>query len=207
MSACDKVFSITELAEAIFLELSISELLCSVQRTCRHWKGVVDQSMRLQQALYFKPISSPSKRRLADHSPERCATCERDARPDTVVEHPLLTKIGTGGTSLARLFEPNLDAVLRPEASWRKCLATQPPVAEVCTYTNDEIVGYRRIGNGAGVQLGLLMPDEHSIRSLHASHIYAWVRWRKFSLSHGYYQLKKQIQAEEKTELRRLGLG
>ena len=56
MSACERVFRITELAEAIFLELSISTILCCVQRTCRDWHAIVDQSARLRQALFFAPI-------------------------------------------------------------------------------------------------------------------------------------------------------
>lgn len=201
MSACDTVFHITELAEAIFLELSISTLLCNVQRTCRHWKAVVDESTRLQQALFFKSISWYPEDRSKQYSPNVA-----DRTYHAAVEHPLLTKIGSGGRTLARAFELNLDAVLRPEASWRRCLVTQPLVTQVCAYTSDEVIGVREIVNDSGIRLGELMWDEYTIRSLHASHIYAWVQWRKSSFSFGYYQLLEQIQ-ERNAALRRLGLA
>ena len=211
MSACEKVFQVTELAEAIFLELSISILLCRVQRTCRGWRAIVASSARLQQALFFTPIARvPLKlgeRPTHLYESYESEEDEPNTHLQTVVEHPLLTKIGSSGTSLALLFKPKVDAVLRPEASWRRCLVTQPPVTEICTYTNDETVGYRRIEDVKGVRLGDLMPDERAIRSLHASHIYAWVTWRKFSLCFGYFELNGQIQDEARTELRRLGLG
>ena len=195
MSAGEKVFSITELAEAIFLELSITDLLCRVQKTCRRWKAVIDDSTPLQQALFLKPISHTLASSTLDFytAPAR----HRDSAPAAIVEHPLLTRIGSGGTSLARLFSSNPDAVSCPEASWRKSFITQPPVADLRIYVTNEVEADRTIQNPSGILLGELIPDDRAVRTLHASHVYSWVKWRKFWLGCGFYQLKQEVRAVE----------
>jgi hypothetical protein len=44
-----------ELLEQILLNFPMLDLLHS-QRFCKHWKGIIDSSPILQQALYFRPI-------------------------------------------------------------------------------------------------------------------------------------------------------
>lgn len=189
--ACHRVFNINELAEAIFLHLSLSDLLCIVQPICRNWKNIIDTSINLQQAL-FRTSTCP-KARLIDHRLEYAAVQAGLSYEQTVVEHPLLTKIGSGGTSLACSFGTNSEVVLCGDASWRHCLATQPPVRDICIYDSRDPLGCKTVTSDYGVLLGQLMPNEDAMRTLHASHIYAWVQWKKCSFQDGYYELKAQL--------------
>lgn len=50
------VFGIFELAELIFLECKIQDLLVHCQRVCRQWRNIITSSHRLQQALFFEPL-------------------------------------------------------------------------------------------------------------------------------------------------------
>ncbi|KAH8424376.1 uncharacterized protein LDX57_002127 [Aspergillus melleus] len=57
--AADTALSIPELLEAISLHLDMSTVLLSAQRVNKHWLATINDSIRLQQLLYFKPIPSP----------------------------------------------------------------------------------------------------------------------------------------------------
>jgi hypothetical protein len=52
--AAQQVFDITELLEAILLELPIKDLLFA-QKICRRFKAVIEDSTSLQKALFFQP--------------------------------------------------------------------------------------------------------------------------------------------------------
>ncbi|PLB53484.1 hypothetical protein P170DRAFT_435112 [Aspergillus steynii IBT 23096] len=60
-TAAETALSTPELLEAILLELDMATLLVSAQRVDRYWFGLISASIRLQQALYFKPVPSYSK--------------------------------------------------------------------------------------------------------------------------------------------------
>jgi hypothetical protein len=55
--AMEAVFATTELHEAILLCLDMQTLLISALRVNRKWNRVIQQSPRLQRALYFQPIA------------------------------------------------------------------------------------------------------------------------------------------------------
>lgn len=102
-SACARTFNVPELAEEILLHLPPENLLCRVQRVCRQWRRVVEESELIQQYLFFRPISY---------------TCELWDIP--AFENPwhyLLFDIDR-----SRQFHRY------PEASWKGMLLTQPPI-------------------------------------------------------------------------------
>lgn len=47
-----------KLVETVFLRLSMRDILVNVQRVCKRFHSVVGNSDRLQQALFFKPVTS-----------------------------------------------------------------------------------------------------------------------------------------------------
>ena len=51
-----QVFATTELLEGILLDLPMKDLLF-VQGECTGWKAVIDASPKLQQALFFPPVT------------------------------------------------------------------------------------------------------------------------------------------------------
>ncbi|KAK3629327.1 hypothetical protein LTR56_018102 [Elasticomyces elasticus] len=82
-NAALKVFGTVELAEIIFLGLSMRDVLTSTQRVCREWKSIIEGSKPIQQALFQTPVSN-----------ERVAYRDRHARrkqfaPD-ILNHPVL---------------------------------------------------------------------------------------------------------------------
>lgn len=56
-SATTQTFAIFELAEAIFLELPVRDLVVH-QRTCKQWQAVLAESSKLQEAIFFKGLSA-----------------------------------------------------------------------------------------------------------------------------------------------------
>jgi hypothetical protein len=60
MAAATQVFDTTELLEIILYELPTKDLLFA-QRISKQTKAVIDNSTKLQQALFFKPVPADSK--------------------------------------------------------------------------------------------------------------------------------------------------
>ena len=55
--ASEKVSAIGELLEAILLQIPVKDLLLN-QRVCKQWHSTIKNSTRLQQALFFKPLTA-----------------------------------------------------------------------------------------------------------------------------------------------------
>ena len=129
MSPCERVFSIAEVVENIFLELCCRDLLCNVQRICKSWKAIVDDSTPLQEALFNKPIQGPQL--LWFGKKGEWLTYAEETKHYRIAEHPLITMAGEymlGFETDNFKYHPRLTAIRRPEASWRNCLVTQPPI-------------------------------------------------------------------------------
>ena len=132
----NRALAITEVAERIFLELPPREILVAIQRTCRHFKAVVDGSKLLQQALLFEPILEP-------HVKSVNTFC--------FLAHPLLEKMVENDTAVkARCHHAS--------ASWRRQLAFQPPLKylavmdEKCpTYDSEASNSWTTVGQVAKV--------------------------------------------------------
>ncbi|EED19172.1 F-box domain protein [Talaromyces stipitatus ATCC 10500] len=123
----NKVLQTPELLEEILLDLPMLDLL-HCQCVCRQWKGVIESSPRLQQALCFRPTPIGRK-----HS--EIGLCQPD-RP-TNVFNPLLQEVFIEWFTASSYFNPrtrdgrehvayipvlrdNPERFTRPEASWRR---------------------------------------------------------------------------------------
>lgn len=122
------VLETPELVEMILSELCMQDLLVNAQRTCKQWKSIIDESPKLQEALFFRPINS---KRLVLRTTLHNLRVERASLgPDSdfknlkspVYEHPLVTQRHRGHF---------LKITGGPDASWRRQLITQPPLTEM----------------------------------------------------------------------------
>lgn len=166
-AAFHAVFDTMELAEMILGEICMRDLLISVQRVCKGWKSTIDASSKLQEALFFRPINSKcliyGGRTCDEHfamARRRELTAETLAdQSGPVYEHPIITakcsKIRNYGAPWYHM--PNAEIMGRPEASWRRQLMTQPPLAELrWRKTEDEtkVNGTVRASSPKGLTLG-----------------------------------------------------
>ncbi|KAI5358887.1 hypothetical protein Slin14017_G111700 [Septoria linicola] len=171
--ACERLFGVFELAEAVFLELPPQQVLINVQRVNRAWQEVVNTSMPLQQALFFRPITSEPLQFVQSFGENRGGSwrfrCEGD-QAATVYEHPLL------GQLVMDQLQPS-SAVVRPEASWRKQLLTQPPVSFVTLITGDVRAAVK------AKEVGVTMGSVHALVELiptSSTAISDWSRWQSY---------------------------
>ncbi|KAK4500367.1 hypothetical protein PRZ48_008556 [Zasmidium cellare] len=122
--ARDQVFSTPELAEMVFMELPPSQILAKLLRVCRQWNAVIEGSIRIQQALFFKPISGPYLQSIP-RTTHRYWFKENNISADQILcFHP----------AYIRLLSELRSKVMRPKsfhnagASWRRSLLSQPNV-------------------------------------------------------------------------------
>lgn len=153
-AACHRVFDVPELAESIFLQLDLYDITWTILCTCRSWKAIVDNSMKLQRLLFYRPISSTRlhyfgdfRQNQEDDETGRWSTSDQDPGIYKIYPHPFLSVMYRDTRDL------NWEAIRRPEASWRRALATQPPTTEI-GFQWDWYVAQ----NDAGVTLQDLVP-------------------------------------------------
>ncbi|KAF9634339.1 putative f-box domain protein [Lasiodiplodia theobromae] len=167
------VLQIPELLELILAQLPMRDLLLA-QRVCRRFNNLIQTSIVLQQALFFRPLPKPA-------TPEPTTTPKRPTWPPfepsfslpfpvslpfpppisnprkQQKNHPLPESVGQNPLLVAAFppwFSRNMsdlsyttdqchfsrfkdlplagarrDAFLRPEASWRLMMVTQPPIS------------------------------------------------------------------------------
>ncbi len=140
-SAALQVFDTVELLETILFALPTKDLLFA-QKVCKHWKGVIAFSSKLQQALFFKNIHDRPLNIF-----EALDTYVK------VLHNPLLVHMEwpmdpvEPGVTFSGSFRgaPILDrSWLGKDASWRRMLATQPATTSTCwidSSRNPEAVG------------------------------------------------------------------
>lgn len=121
-----KVFLVPEFLEMILLEFDTRTLLVSAQRVCRLWREMIRSSIKLQAALFFKPVAQPP------------------APGSTPIRNPLLERVwreffhskpqfasdrwpDEWSRTLPMMTRKREEAYTRPEASWRRMLLHQPP--------------------------------------------------------------------------------
>jgi hypothetical protein len=116
-----KPSQIPGLVEAILLQLLLRDLL-RTQRVCHLWKATTEQSSILQRKLFFQPASDPDQR------PE--------FNPLLEAGFSLLFRLNQEEWKASAFYEAAdwyykdealQQALLRPEASWRRMSPTQPP--------------------------------------------------------------------------------
>lgn len=134
MSQADIVLSIPELFEAILLHVDSHTLLTSAQRVCRRWHNIISTTPSIQKTLYFRPeMASPSREKrinplLQAHFLPWFGSSDHVCDRDLFMSLPLyLAGSNTGDNPF-----------LRPKASWRRMLISQPPVQTFGIYTEIE---------------------------------------------------------------------
>ena len=130
MTAPAKVFSTFELLESILFVLSTKDLLFA-QKVCKQWQAIIGNSVKLQQALFLKPL------------PGGALSYEQAQKNyGKVVKNPLLEPFFDFISNLeiegyGRVAEMLADSDyvssswLAPHASWRKMLPTQPATKSI----------------------------------------------------------------------------
>ncbi|KAL4918309.1 hypothetical protein BDW62DRAFT_200935 [Aspergillus aurantiobrunneus] len=110
----------------------MADLLVSAQRVSKYWLGIITESIRLQQALFFVPIAPPVKPSLTyktsiDDNPHSLPNAYRNEIVATF--NPLLRR-HFGSLFFHRHGHADLDrrrnAFTRSGASWRRMLVAQP---------------------------------------------------------------------------------
>lgn len=144
LSPAEKVFSIFELAEQIFLDLPPRDILVNIQRTSKQFQAVVDGSRSLQQALFFEPISSIRLQVARCYKRSRCEGrwmlstlknpyCGTKGDSYCIWIHPMIGKI--------RENDPDYEARCTfTKASWRRQLVAQPSISS-CALIDDDVGG------------------------------------------------------------------
>lgn len=191
--AFDAVFDTLELAELILGELCMRDLLISVQRVCRHWKATIDGSPKLQEALFFRPINNKrlvyrgkTHSQHQDMTKDVGITAGLPTQPSSpVYEHPLITfkcsKIRKYSNTW--LTMPDAEIMGHPDASWRRQLLTQPPLAELKRWSYHDGVGVPNVIR-ASPHIGLTMGDCAEEYSLRFPSIHERWSWQKVDWDH-----------------------
>ncbi|KAF2166465.1 hypothetical protein M409DRAFT_23104 [Zasmidium cellare ATCC 36951] len=135
-SAAHRTFQVPELLEMIFLKASITDLLTKMPRVCKHWKATIEGSIKLQRALFFKP-SADVLLHQDEESLENMSLGEvyiqgtEDTWNYPVIANPFLFQL-TNDYLISWSDASHMPkGVERPEASWRRMLVTQPPMAQL----------------------------------------------------------------------------
>lgn len=143
--ACDRFFAIPELVE-IFLEKASIQVLMNCQRVCNAWKGAIDRSDRLQEALFvraaastqaielnpilrshFAPILAPPVTNDEEWNDEHSSTKEMISQNCNASQLSSLPWARDGKALDAKARQ----AYARPEASWRNMFVSQPPISRL----------------------------------------------------------------------------
>ncbi|KAK3684610.1 hypothetical protein LTR37_020110 [Vermiconidia calcicola] len=119
-----QVFSTTELLEAILLDLSIKNLLFA-QGVCKKWKAVIDASSKLQEALFFKPVTD--KVAFFHERNSKTITCGLEPSDFWYTCDP-------SDVELVRAFERS-----RSFASRYQTTATEGSLAEACARRTEQM--------------------------------------------------------------------
>lgn len=143
--ARSRVFAIPELLEAILLNLPPRELLV-VQQVSKQFQATINDSPKLQQALFFRPAP------LRDPGSWTANPLLRDLFTPFffIFEDTELNRIANGVVLMDWFTDeylghprPRRNAMLRPNASWRRMLFIQPPPQRLSV-----VVIYERDGKG-----------------------------------------------------------
>lgn len=185
MSATSKVFENYELTENILLYLPQRDLLLA-QRISKAVRSVIKTSPNTQRALFLKPADSGTITYFESEEPSGSAwkvSRESDKNEHPILNHLLAPHIITahylafdkvsvlphqhnqGCTHALYSYYPclpdaqrrrKLEAIARPEASWRSMLITQPPPLRLEVEYDDEEPSLDLEASG-GVTAGLFL--------------------------------------------------
>lgn len=108
--------------------------MVNIQRVNRKWQDVVLGSVPIQQALFLKPLTTDALHFAKRPGENRGGSWRHEGgkgRARKVFENSLLHRL------ITTLKIPPIPGLARPEASWRRQLLTQPPVASISMRTSD----------------------------------------------------------------------
>lgn len=126
-TAGGRLFQVAELVELIFLHLPAEDLLVSAQGISKTCKGVIDKSVKLQQALFFEPLTcrpsfTSDRPRLANPFFARVALAAAKEDEDNASDY----ESDGEDTNDAQIKHGAENAYVEP--SWRRMLLCQPPL-------------------------------------------------------------------------------
>lgn len=155
-----KVFSIPEILEHILLDLDSTKDLLLAQRASKEFKATMAGSPRIQQALFFKPLSQSSSNKRVRINPLLCIRNWQD--PWTI----RLDKVmGRNIEHLTLVVEPDL---FPPHASaWRMLLAQTPEHCKPVTVKMTSYHQLRKVYKFLGLPLAgkrHINPDKTHVR-------------------------------------------
>ncbi|KAK5715313.1 hypothetical protein LTR17_016829 [Elasticomyces elasticus] len=184
--AMSELFGIAELLEMLFLGLSMRDVLCNVQRTCRTWKAVVDNSSPIQQALFLKPVTS-MRLRCDDGAKDTWMDGDQSIPPPVIFEHPIMTL----------LFDHTDKAfstcTTHPTGSWTKCLIAQPAIVESKLEMDDDKAKHEDIKDSEGLVIGALKLNERTRNARHYISMPGYMCWRHVSLTDELREIRQRI--------------
>lgn len=187
-----EMWDVPEVLENILVRLPMKDLLLD-QRVCTQWRDLIQAAPRLQEALFFKPISTRHVGQNGKISRERNSLLEA-AFPGWFVKP--LRQWGQAhfadvswATSAARL------AILRRDASWRRMLTAQPPLAIWEEAHGLTVYGGSSLQIGSvevkdGIRMGLVYDRTELVRE--AAQVYM--------VSDGYLPISERLETEESTD-------
>lgn len=128
--------------------MPIRDILISAMRVCKLWKKVVEECPEIQQALFFKALPGgyvkeytqeiESLEEVGEGEKGKFWACDDQGPAVEVMRNPLLCDAGDfrgrHGSFVNRSRQwtaQRYTAIRRDDASWRKMLATQPPIRTV----------------------------------------------------------------------------
>lgn len=128
-----QALTLPEIVSSILHAMDMRTLIAA-QRVCRMWANLIHDSRSLQQALFLHPIHNTDHPRPRVYNPllaevfpsffPQTGNISNEASDDSVEDVNL--------TSIAFVKDPTKrEMYLRPEASWRRMLTTQPPIHTV----------------------------------------------------------------------------
>ncbi|KAF7516431.1 hypothetical protein PCG10_002133 [Penicillium crustosum] len=129
-------FTTPEIVTSILHEMDMRTLIAA-QRVCRMWATLIHESLSLQHALFLLPANNKNHTGPRIYNPVLAEafpsffprTGNIYAKPDSEED--------TNLTSLSFAKNPTKrNMYLRPEASWRRMLTTQPPIHTIGTFSS-----------------------------------------------------------------------
>ncbi|KAF2671982.1 hypothetical protein BT63DRAFT_185168 [Microthyrium microscopicum] len=123
-----------EILAEIFVKLDLGDLL-RIQRVCQHWTTIICASPTLQQALFFRPSQQRPDSEfgfnplLKELFPPFFLTPITDIEDsDDEVESSMSQSADVVKDMQWFVDKERRNAVLRPDASWRRMFPIQPPI-------------------------------------------------------------------------------
>lgn len=125
-----QALTLPEIVTSILHAMDMRTLIAA-QRVCRMWAHLIHESRSLQQALFLLPAHNADHSRPRVYNPLMAEVFPSFfPQPGNIFNEPSDDSIEKANlTSVAFVKDPTKrEMYLRPEASWRRMLTTQPPI-------------------------------------------------------------------------------